>query len=75
MHAKLCAIKPLKICSILRCKKMKNAHGINGETFNGTNTLCKNWPRKILSALGQYQVKYHKTSPLCITCGYYSNHN
>jgi hypothetical protein len=54
MHAKLCAIKPLKICSILRCKKMKNAHGINGETFNGTNILCKNWPRKILSALGQY---------------------
>jgi hypothetical protein len=44
MHAKLCAIKPLKQCLILRCKKMTNAHGINGETFNGTNTFYTNWP-------------------------------
>jgi hypothetical protein len=61
MHAKLCAIKQLKNCLIFRCKKMTNAHGINGETFNGTNTFYKNWPQKILNVLGQYQVEYHKT--------------
>jgi len=44
MHAKLCAIKPLKNCLILGCKKMTNAHGINGETFNDTNIIYKNWP-------------------------------
>jgi hypothetical protein len=41
MHAKLSAIKPLKICLILGCKKMTNTHGLNGETFNGTNILFK----------------------------------
>jgi hypothetical protein len=44
MHAKLCAINPLMNCLILGCKKMTNAHGINGETFNGINILYKNWP-------------------------------
>jgi len=53
MQAKLWAIKPLKNCLIFKYKKMTNAHGINGETFNGTNALYKNWPKKILSALGQ----------------------
>ncbi len=48
MHAKLSAIKPLKICLILGCKKMTNTHGLNGETFNGTNILFKKWPWKIL---------------------------